>query len=269
MQISPTPGSLDRDELCVRPLCRTPPQRFQKIIHHIVPIGWQARFSAPGAGPHYKNIRSGRVSGPEGPGKKMAEPFANTVFDPNHLPNDSLENRLAAIESKALPALQQLDSTGQRDDQCRVDIAYLLAVQACRYPEFFASRLDTGKLLAVAYKDVAAMPDLNAANAYLAQSGMFSDTQLSAQDLQRLRAAAPHQIAAEMNEVLFAHGYEHFFNANILIDAALPLAERLIAFEWRLRLLPAGVHPLRPAYAFPEDRTTVFGEPYCGLRSPS
>ena len=81
--------------------------------------------------------------------------------------------------------------------------------------------------------------DLDAANAYLEQNGIFPGARLGDQDLQRLKAAVPDQLASEAEQVLVAHGYEHFFNANSVIDAALPLAEQLLGFDWWLLRSPA------------------------------
>jgi Protein of unknown function (DUF4238) len=198
-------------------------------------VAWQRKFAAPGtAGPFYKNLSSGRTTGPEGPGQKMAEEYANIVFDAHYRPSDKLEDALGAIETKTMPLFDRMIAASALDPQGRVDLAYFLAVQACRYPEQFARRLDLGRFLAIALKDASTMPDAAAMNAYLRDGGYLPGADFAAADFARLKAASLDALAAELDVVLQAHGYEQFFNPELVIAGALPIAEHLLALEWDL-----------------------------------
>ena len=69
----------------------TPPPKFEKQSHHVVPKGWQRRFFAMNTATgvrdkvgYYRDVKVGKNYGPEGPGDKMAEdldyvPMPDTV----------------------------------------------------------------------------------------------------------------------------------------------------------------------------------------------
>jgi hypothetical protein len=211
-----------------------PAPKFCKRVHHVVPVAWQRRFAAPGLpGPFYKNVLNGRTTGPEGPGSKMSEEFANIVFDAFYRPSDELEDELGVIETKTMPLFDRMIGASALDPQGRVVLAYFLAIQACRYPELFAGRLDLGRFLAIALKDASTMSDAAAMNAYL-RDGYLPGADFSAADFERLKAAPRDALAAELDTVLGAHGYEEFFNPALVIAGALPIAERLLGLEWDL-----------------------------------
>jgi hypothetical protein len=196
-------------------------------------VSWQEKFAPPGAvGPFYKNVLTGKTRGPEGPGQKMAEEYANIVFDAHYRPSDRLEDRLSAIETKTMPLFGRMMAASALDPTGRVDLAYFLAVQACRYPELFSRRLDLGRFLAIALKDCSTMADVAAMNANLRNGGYLPGANFTDADFERLKTAP--QLAVEMDAVLQAHGYEHFFNPELVISGALPIAEHLVGFEWDL-----------------------------------
>lgn len=214
-----------------------PPPRpqFRKRVHHVVPVAWQRKFAAPGlAGPFYKNVSTGKTTGPEGPGSKMSEEYANIVFDAHYRPSDQLEDRLGSFETKTMPLFDRMIAASALDPAGRVDLAYFLAVQACRYPEQFDRRLDLGRLLAIALKDAATMPDAAEMNAYLRHGGYLPGADFSAADFERLKTAPPDALAAELDLVLQAHGYEEFFNPELVIAAAALIADHLLGLEWEL-----------------------------------
>lgn len=211
------------------------PPKFCKRIHHVVPASWQEKFAAPGlVGPLYKNILTGKTHGPEGPGKKMAEEYANIVFDEHHRPSDKLEDSLASIETKVMPLFGRMIAASELDPQGRVHLAYFLAVQACRYPEQFSRRLDLGRILAIAIKDCSMMADATAINTYLRDGGYLPGADFTEADFERLKATPQSGLTDELDAVLQAHGYEHFFNPELVITAALPIAEYLLGLEWDL-----------------------------------
>jgi hypothetical protein len=212
-----------------------PPPKSVHKNHHVVPVGWQRKFASPNeVGPFYKNVLTGGLTGAIGPGQKMSERYANIVFDERYRPTDSLEDRLGKIETKALPALDRLISTSSLDHEGRVDIAYLLAIQACRYPELFERRLDLGRMLAIAIKDAAGLPDAAAMNRMLQEKGYLPGANFTPADFVRLTNASPEQLAEQVDQVLSAHGYEHFYNPHLVVDAALPIAGNLLGLEWQL-----------------------------------
>ena len=215
----------------------TPPRppKFRKVLHHVVPAGWQRKFAGKGQdGPYYRNVITGENRGPEGPGQKMAEPYANTIFDPDYRPSDALEDALERIETKALPALDRLNSTGVLDTNARADVAYLLAVQACRYPELYATRLDLGRYLAITLKDCAKFENAAAMNEHLRRGGFLPEADFTDTEFHQLSNASKNGLASELDTILSAHGYEALFNPSLVLAAAMPVAEHLLALQWDL-----------------------------------
>jgi hypothetical protein len=245
-----------------------PKPRFDKKMHHVVPKGWQRKFAPAGAaGPYCKNVLTGQTRGPEGPGDKMAEQYANIIFDEYYRPSDALEDQLSKIETKALPALDRVMAAGQIGTSERVDIAYLLAVQACRYPERYNDRLELGKLLAIELKDCARMQDAAEMNQHLRRTGLLPGASFTDDEFRRLSSALAADLAKELNAILSAHGYEAFFNPELVIAAALPLAEHLLGLEWQLLsaavpsfiLSDRPMPPIRVGYEFSLGLTATFG----------
>jgi hypothetical protein len=142
--------------------------KFEKRMHHVVPAAWQRKFASPGdPGPYYRNVITGQTLSAQGPGHKMAEEYANIVFDEHFRPSDKLEDDLSTKETKAIQGLSRTIATSVIDSDARIDIAYLLAIQASRYPELFESRLDLGRYLAIALTDYSSCEGNEALNAAL------------------------------------------------------------------------------------------------------
>ena len=80
-----------------------------KRVHHVVPQSWQRRFfpitqsGKRDSRGYYKDVKSGKLFGPEGPGDKMSEEYANLIFDDSGQPSNALEDRIAGYETKAIP----------------------------------------------------------------------------------------------------------------------------------------------------------------------
>jgi len=209
--------------------------KFEKRMHHVVPVAWQRKFASMGdEGPYYRNVITGVNLNAQGPGNKMAEEYANIVFDEHFRPSDKLEDSLGAIETKAIQGLDRAISTFVIDGTARVDIAYLLAIQACRYPEHFQSRLDIGRYLAIALKSYSSCPDDATLNRALRATGMFPGATITAEEFSRLKAASEADLAGELEGILAAHGYEAYFNPELIIAAASPLAMHLLGLKWDL-----------------------------------
>lgn len=254
----------------------SPKPRFDKHMHHVVPKGWQRKFAQPGdAGPYYKNVLTGQSKGPEGPGDKMAEPYANILFDEYYRPSDALEDRLSKIETKALPAIERVMAAAELGTSERVDIAYLLAVQACRYPEHYNDRLEMGKILAIELKDCATMQDAAEMNQKLQDTGLLPGAAFTDHDFSRLSSARPDHLADELDAILSAHGYEAFFNPELVIAAAAPVAEHILCLEWHLlkAATPSFVLSDRPmpthvGYEFSLGLTSTFSLRVCYPTGP-
>ena len=227
----------------------TSPPKFDKRSHHVVPVSWQFRFAAPGdIGPYYRNVITGTNLNAQGPGKKMAEEYANIVFDEHFRPSDALEDKLGCIESKAIQGLDQAISASAIDCSARIDIAYLLAIQACRYPECFQQRLDIGRYLAIVLQNHAGDCGAAALNTELQLTGMLPGASFSAEDVDRLNTASKEDLIEELDLILTAHGCEAFFNPELVVAAAMPVAEHLLALEWELfeSVVPAFILSDRP-----------------------
>lgn len=218
-----------------------PPPKFEKQIHHVVPKGWQRRFFSMNAASgvrdkvgYYRDVQAGKNYGPEGPGDKMAEEYAYIVFDGHYRPSDDLEDRIAALEAFVLPALDRIVSSGRIEPFDRVDVARLLGLQAARYPEFFARRLEKAKYLAIAIGDAARFPDAPAFNNWLQASGLLPGALLSQTDFAALTSTESGARADTVNALLQAHGYEAFFNPSLVLSATENIAHHIAAFEWEL-----------------------------------
>ena len=209
--------------------------KFEKRTHHVVPVAWQRKFASPGdPGPYYLNVITGRALNAQGPGDKMAEEYVNIVFDEHFRPSDKLEDDLSTKETKAIQGLSRTIATSVIDSTARVDIAYLLAIQACRYPELFESRLDLGRYLAIALKDHSSCADTETLNRVLRSTGMLPGAAITNAEFTRLKAAPEADLAGELEGILAAHGYEAHFNPELIFAAAGPIASHLLALEWDL-----------------------------------
>ena len=210
-----------------------PQPKFHKRIHHVVPVFWQNAFGAAGeVGPFYKNIKTGVNFKPQGPGRKMASELVNIVFDKFFRPSDKLEDMLANIETKAGEGLSRLINTQNFDDESRADVAMLLAVQACRYPEYYATRLDLGKYLAIALGDFRKYLDADSVNRELNKLGI--PVSIEPNDFKNLSNLTEKGFKDELDQLLGFHGYEADFNPELVLAGALRIAEHLLALRWTL-----------------------------------
>lgn len=234
---------LDDGLLCLSPLFQKTeslpilslpaPPKFQKRIHHVVPAFWQRHFSFPGEqGPYYKNIISGQTYDAQGPGEKMSEEYGYIVFDEHFRPSDALEDHLSNIEAKASQGISRAISKAIIDTDARCDIAYLFATQACRYPDLFEKRLDLARYFAIALCSSSDHSDANALNLSLHASGILPGASISDSDFQHLRSTPKEELETELDEILSAFGYEHFFNAELILSGALLTASHLLALQW-------------------------------------
>lgn len=212
-----------------------PKPKFEKVNHHVVPGLWQRRFAAPGdPGPYYLNVKTGQTLNAQGPGEKMSEQYVNIVFDEFYRPSDAFEDRLSKLEAKIVRGLDSLLVTGVMNDSARVDIAMLLALQSCRYPERFSELLDYGKYLAVALTDYRSSPSATVLNGTLRSTDMLAGASLTEAEFNRLQAAREQDLTDELSHILQLHGYEAHFNANLIINAAQQVAGHLLGLHWKL-----------------------------------
>ncbi|WP_093087905.1 DUF4238 domain-containing protein [Sphingobium sp. AP50] len=209
--------------------------KFEKKHHHVVPKLWQKRFADPEEdGPYYLNLMTGQKLPAQGPGDKMSEEYANIVFDEHFRPSDELEDRFSKIEGLVATGLDRLIKTGAMDRDARVDIAMLMAVQACRYPDHFVTRLDLAKILAIALNDYRSCPNEHALNQALQATGVLPGAQLTASEFTLLTSVTGAQLEKETADVLELHGYEVHFNPSLILAAAQPIACHLLGLEWTL-----------------------------------
>ena len=163
-------------------------------------------------------------------------------------PSDKLEDDLSTKVTKAIQGLSRTITTSVIDSTARVDIAYFVAIQACRYPELFESRLDLGRYLAIALKDYSSCADTETLNRALRSTGMLPGATITNAEFTRLKAAPEADLAGELDGILAAHGYEAHFNPELIFAAADPIASHLLALEWDLleSRLPAFILSDRP-----------------------
>lgn len=213
-----------------------PKPKFEKKHHHIVPVFWQKRFKAPNdPGPYYLDVGTGEKHSPQGPGNKMSEEYANIVFDEFFRPSDALEDHLGTLETKMVKGLDRCIQRGELDSAARVDVAMLMAVQGCRYPERFGTLLDLGKYLAIALNNYINCLNAIALNRALQARGLLSGARITQPEFVRLRQAqGSQQLESELADILAAHGYEVHFNPNLVIAAAEQVATHLLGLEWTL-----------------------------------
>jgi hypothetical protein len=242
-----------------------PKKRFQpplavKVVHHIVPKSWQKKFSHPQfkARPYYRNVVTGERKGSEGPGDKMATDWANVVFDSKGFPLDQIEDRLGKEETRLMPALVRVISSGRIDAADRRDLALFLAIQVCRYPEDFERRLAGGQLLAIEMLSVRDFDSLADFHAHLHRNPRYASVVLTQAEFDHFRGLPEDRLNGAVDAMLNAHlREEEGLNPNSVIDAAVPLAATLAGFEWRLLQAP------RPAFVL-SDRPmpTSLADPF-------
>jgi hypothetical protein len=217
----------------------TPP-KFEKEQHHIVPAGWQRRFfprsplGALGRTGFYKDVRSGRLIGPEGPGQKMSEEWANTVFDRHFRPSDAVEDWCSTIETPCLRTIDEIAATRLLRFAQREDIATWMALQSCRYPHLYQPRLNLGRYYAIAIAEAHRFEDLNAFKTYLAKNGVPSNCYPDDAEFKHLRSLAPDIRERTINPVLTGHGYEWFLNKGEVVAGAFPTGLLLTQVGWEL-----------------------------------
>jgi hypothetical protein len=214
----------------------TPPD-WQKKIHHVVPVSWQVRFSPPQhAGcPFYKCIANGRTSGPVGPGTKMSVKYGNLLFDSKGFPIDQLENRLGQEETKLIPVLDRVLSTGRIEEADRSSISRLLAIQTCRYPEDFEQKLNPGKLFAIELLKVKEFANAAQFNLQLRHNLKYAlaGTSISQDEFDYLGSLTDKQLEERIEYLVNDHFQSaEGLNPNSVIDAANPIAAQLAKFEW-------------------------------------
>lgn len=217
-----------------------PKPKFEKVNHHVVPVFWQRRFGLQGnPGPYYFNVLRRQALQPQGPGEKMSETYGNIVFDDFFRPSDELEDLLSTYEAKIAQGLDRIIATSAMDNASRGDIAMMLALQASRYPENFATRMDLGKYLAIAIVDGQFEGSATAFNRQLQSSGMLPGARIDEAEFERLKSASSSDLENELNEILELHGYEAHFNPSLIIAAANQVAEHLLALQWKLVYAPS------------------------------
>jgi hypothetical protein len=212
-----------------------PAPKFERRIHHVVPASWQRRFASSGMdGPYYRNIILEKNFNAQGPGEKMAEDYVNIIFDEYFRPSDALEDKLSTIETKAIKGLDNIILSSCMTGEARVDIAALLATQVCRYPECYSSRMDIGRYLAIALKDYKSCANATQINARLKSTGLLPGANISEDEFKKLSEASDESLLSEVDIILGTHGYEAYFNNELVVAASLHVAEHLLGLEWRL-----------------------------------
>lgn len=209
------------------------PPKFEKRVHHVVPVFWQKHFSSPGdQGPYYKDIISDQAYDAQGPGKKMSEEYGYIVFDEYFRPSDALEDQLSDIETKTSQGISRAIEESQLDTDVRCDIAYLFATQACRYPDLFQRRLDLARYHAIALCSSPAHCDADALNLSLHATGILPGASISDSDFECLRSTPKEALEAELDKILSAFGYEYFFNPELIFSGAMLTASHLLGLQW-------------------------------------
>ena len=162
----------------------------------------------------------------------MSEEYGYIVFDKYFRPSDALEDQLSDIETKTSQGISRAIRDSLIDTESRCDIAYLFATQACRYPDLFEKRLDLARYLAAALCATTDHLDANALNLSLHASGILPGASISDSDFQHLRATPKDTLDTELDEILSTHGYEYFFNPELIFSGAMQTASHLLAMQW-------------------------------------
>ena len=209
-----------------------------KVLHHVVPKAWQRLFASqvfPDR-PYYFDLLSGRASGPEGPGNKMAQDYANAVFDGRGFQIDDLEDRFGREETRLFPKLKAVLGSGRIDPVQRQSVAEFVAMQCCRYPDLFEPRLDRGRETAI---ELAAAHSASSfaefENIICAAVPGLPRATLTTDDYARLKAADSEQLDKELDDIVYGHlGRIDGLNPMSMLDAIPEVANRLAAAKWEL-----------------------------------
>ena len=84
--------------------------------------------------------------------------------------------------------------------------------------------------------------DANALNVSLHASGMLPGASISDEDFDRLRSAPKALLDSELDAILSAYGYEAYFNPELILSGAIPVASHLLALQWEF------LHSTDPAF---------------------
>jgi len=196
----------------------------------------------------------------------MSEEYANIVFDELYRPSDRLEDVLGDIENKIAKGLDELTKSGKIEKNTKIDMAMLLALQACRYPERFSTLLDLGKYLAIALFDYRECPNVTVLNNALRAKGVLPGINFTSEDFERLRGSSEEKLAAELEAILALHGYEASFNPELIISSAQQVATHILGLKWTLVhcldrnfILSDRPVPLPIGYGFDLGLTSEYG----------
>ena len=218
-----------------------PPPQFEKKSHHVVPAGWQRWFFAMGgngeraSAGYYKDIVWGRRLGPIGVGERIAQEYANIVFDAHYRPTDELEDRLAKVEGKAISGLDRVVAE-QVDRPCRAHRHCVpLGAASQQIPGSFQHRgsISRNILLLRSARSTASRTPL-ALTVGSAHRDFFPELSFQMQifllspPLPRTAATEPSMPSSR------PMASNHTLNPGLLIDGALRTAEHLTALEWHL-----------------------------------
>jgi Protein of unknown function (DUF4238) len=188
------------------------------------------------------NVEDGRKLNLVGPGEKMAVEWGNVLFDPRGFPTDQYEDRLALEETRLMPALQNVLSTGQIEQPERAGLSRFLAIQTLRYPEAFKGRLGRGQLLALDLLDIKKFSDVAAFNTHLSRQEIFSatGTAITQEEFDYFSALGDDELEEKIQYFFDDHFQsEQGLNPNSLIDAAGQIATFLASLEWELLKSPS------------------------------
>jgi hypothetical protein len=116
----------------------------------------------------------------------------------------------------------------------KIEIAQLLALHACRYPDLLHRRINIDRYYANALHAVDLFSNYVAFNAHLRWGGFPSNTWLNVTEFKHLRAIPINERDLAIDQILQAHGYETVFDKRLLLVGDFPTAERLLKFEWEL-----------------------------------
>ena len=209
-----------------------------KVLHHVVPKAWQKLFASQAFPdmPYYFDLLSLRASGPEGPRKKMAEDYANAVFDGHGFQIDDLEDRFGREETRLFPMLKAVVASGRIDPGQRQSVAEFVAMQCCRYPDLFEIRLARGKEIAIEFAAARGASSFAEFEniVCLAVPGLARGT-LTADDFAKLKAADSAQFDRQLDNIVYGPLQSiDGLNPMSMLDAVPEVANRLAEAKWEL-----------------------------------
>lgn len=200
---------------------------------------WQKRFINSSGGMagrgYYKAIETGELYGPINSNKPLTETPAIVLFDGTFPPGERMINDwLVGKESLLLDAVDRVTTNHIMTIEDRIQIAQLLALHACRYPDLFGRHINIDRYYANALHDVDLFSNYVAFNAHLRWGGFPLNTCLKVTEFKHLRAIPNNERDLTIDQILQAHGYETVFDKRLLLVGNFPSAERLLEFEWEL-----------------------------------